>query len=102
MFNILYDNNFILSNLSSRYQLTKDLANKISGEKYPLSEKEFRQVGYYINDLFLVSFLTSMNKEIIIPKGVKYYDGTSDNAKSAEKDTPVQLNNLNGLASFKI
>ena len=102
MFNILYDNNFILSNLSSRYQLTKDLANKISGEKYPLSEKEFRQVGYYINDLFLVSFLTSINKEIIIPKGVKYYDGTSDNAKSAEKDTPVQLNNLNGLASFKI
>ena len=101
MFNSLYDNNFILTGLSARYDLQKELANKLN-KNYTLSEAEFRQVGYYINDLMLVSYLTSRGIKIHIPDGIEYYSKTRSGSPTISIGTTVvDIDSLYGLASFK-
>ena len=101
MFNSVYDNDFVLRKLSSRYEFTQKFANVLSGE-YPLTEKEYKQVGYYINDLFIVSFLTSRGLSIEIPKDVIYYPETkAGRPVNATKSTQIKVDSLYGLASFK-
>ena len=99
MFNVLYDNNFILKTLSARYNLSMEYADEVNA-KYKLNDSEFRQVGRYINDMFIMSYLTNLNKSIIIPQGVKYYVDDQIGTEALKPES-VKLDSLYGLASFK-
>ena len=99
MFNVLYDNNFILRKLSVRYDLSVDIAREIN-PKFTVNENEFRQIGHYVNDMFIVSYLTNLDKSITIPEGVLWYDNTTE-GKPAIKSNRITLKTLYDLASFK-
>lgn len=102
MFKSLYDVNKTLTTLSSRYDFTQQIAEEISGNsKYGLSEREFRQVGYYVNDLMLISFLTSKGLSFTLAEGLKQYKYGKATPEETTRSEPVKIESLYDLATFK-
>lgn len=102
MLSAMSDNNLILTTLSSKYDLATKLAYKISdGGKYGVSEKEYKQIEYFINDSFIVSFLTAKGIKFNVSKETPIYDH-SDIAKPARTSQEKEIKDLYDLASFKL
>ena len=102
MLNAMSDNDVILTSLSSKYDIAKKLAYKISGgNKYGINEKEYKQIEYYINDSFIVSFLTSKGLSFLVSKETPFYDH-KDVAKPLTQTKSRTISDLYDLASFKL
>ncbi len=101
MFKSLYDLKRTLTGLSSRYEFTQNLANEIQNSKYGLSQNEFKQIGYYVNDRLLVAFLTSRGLEFDLGAGLNRYLAGDTKPTQVSKSTKVKLENLYDLATFK-
>lgn len=102
MLSAMSDNNLILTTLSSKYDLATKLAYEISGDnEYGVSEKEYKQIEYFINDSFIVSFLTSKGITFNASKETPIYNHSSE-AKPLSESKPIEIKNLYDLASFKL
>lgn len=102
MIKLVADNDFILRHLSERYNVTQNIAKRLSKENRDktLRESEYRQIGYYVNDLFIISFLSNSGATINIPPGIQFYT-VDDRPKTSVEYTPIKFDTLYGLASFK-
>lgn len=109
MFDVLYVNNWLLSNFSTKYRVVNEVAKEIErrnpyvqGELFDrvLSEREYSQIEHYVNDLFIIGWLSKQNLSITIPAGnIKYEANGTSSVVNAAITHPIK--NIEDFATFK-
>lgn len=109
MFEVLYTNNWILSNFSAKYDIVNAVAREIE-KRNPyfsqrnfdrvLNEKEYKQVEQYVNDVLIIGWLSKQDFKYLLSTGNKLYSVSSDTDKA---EGPVQkgLKDQHDFATFK-
>ena len=108
MFDVLYTNDWILSNFSAKYNLVNRLARElerrnpyIAGNKFDrvLNDKEYVEIQKYINDIIITGWLSEQNLKFDVPKDNIIY--TTVGQESVRSIKTVAMKNLYDFATFK-
>lgn len=109
MFDVLYTNNWILSNFSAKYEIVNAVAREIE-RRNPyysqrnfdrvLNEKEYKQVEHYVNDVLIMGWLSRQDFRYLLSKDSVLYSVTSDTAR-AEAPVVKGLKDQHDFATFK-
>ena len=111
MFSIVRINRNLISR-SAALQIERDLSKSIlgnenssgqikSGERYKLNAKEFKELQRVVSDALIAGFITSLDRNIMVPNGYSYYEDDGEEKVVMSDGHVRSLNNLHGLASFK-
>lgn len=103
MFNILYVDNWLIKNFSVINHLTDKLSNDVLLQKdTKLTQKEYKTVQKYANDVLILNWLLGSDFRFKVPKGQKRFTGYSDNSLTDfDRDETITLNTTESLATFK-
>ena len=109
MFDALYTNEYIQSTLSSKHKFVEELARKLEydnpynssePDSRILTEKEYNQVEYYINDWYITGWFSEQDIIVTVPTLVGFYKDTQKPTINTSRK-PIKLNDLYNLATFK-
>lgn len=108
MFDVLYTNDWILSNFSVKYDLVNKLARElekrnpyVEGNNFDrvLNEKEYTEIQRYVNDLLIAGWLSKQNLKFEIPRdGIRY---TPTGQEMMHSTKSVTITDLYDFATFK-
>ena len=108
MFDVLYTNNWLLSNFSAKYDIVNAVAREIENRNpytrerpfdRVLNEKEYKQVEHYVNDVLIMGWLSNQDFKYMLSKDSVLYSVASENRTEAPS---IQgLKNPYDFATFK-
>lgn len=110
MFDVLYQNEFIQSALSSKHQLVNNIARMLENEfgytdepyQRILNEKEYTQVERFVNDWYITGWLAQQQINVNFPLFTELYSGlTTKSLDTLKRPDKKLLNTLYNQASFK-
>lgn len=103
MFRLLHINESIVSWFSARNNLENQLTSKIViNPNKKINNVEFREVSKFANDIIITNWIGNLNKSIIVPPENWYYTNKFGNKLQTLSNKEINLNSLEGIATFKM
>lgn len=104
MFDLLYTDNYLITEFSVKTKLERSLAEQLKTNKIKsINQREFKEVSNYVNDLLIYNWITSMTDPltIVVPIGETYYDKSDTPQVNNGQIEEMPLNSTHGMATFK-
>lgn len=104
MFDLLYMDNYLITEFSVKTKLERDFSSQLKTPKIKsINQREFKEVSSYVNDLLIYNWITSMTEPltITVPVGEIYYDEANVPQSNNGQIDKLPLNSTHGMATFK-
>lgn len=104
MFELLYMDNYLITEFSVKTKLERKFAEDLKTDKIKsINQREFKEISSYVNDLLIYNWISTMENPltIAIPIGETYYDESGTPKPNNGQRNEIPLNSIHGMATFK-